>query len=97
VNFHVYIVFCKQGTKFICDLDAARNLNQHALFNAVPGFCFFIVNEHEPTMSFPQKNNYRRKFCFCAFNLGIGSNANLQMISILGLPPDSVFHLAGNG
>jgi hypothetical protein len=61
----------------------------------MPGL--FIVNEHEPAMAFPQKNNDSCKFRFQTFYLGVGADADLQAIAFLGLPADRVFNGLNDG
>ena len=67
--FHIYVVLRKQVTQVVRNFNTLGYLYQHPFFDAVLLACFFIVNEHESTMSFTKKNDHGCKFCFGAFYL----------------------------
>src|SRR5687768_15439922 len=91
VHFHVYIIPGKQWAKLIRNFNTLRYFYQHSFLDAVLLPRFFIVNEHESTMSFTKENNYSSKFSFGTFHLRVGANTNFQLETFVGLAFDSKF------
>ena len=50
------------------------------------------MDEHESSMSFPQKNNYSCKFCFRTFYLGVGADTYLEMKAFFCFTPYRLFN-----
>src|SRR2546423_210575 len=50
------------------------------------------MDKHEATMSFSQEYNNGCKFCFLAFNLRVGTDADFQTVSLFCFPFDCIFN-----
>jgi hypothetical protein len=53
---------------------------------------FLVVNEHETSMPFAEKNDDRGKFRFQTFYLGVGADADFQPVTLFGLAADRMFY-----
>src|ERR1700761_4173351 len=56
----------------------------------MPGL--FIVDEHETAVAFAEKNDHGGKLRLQSLDLGIGTDANLQVITFFGFASDRLFN-----
>jgi len=55
------------------------------------------VDEHESTMPFTKENNNRSELGFLTFDLGIGANADFEVIAFGGFAEDRLLYFFFDG
>ena len=90
MDFEADVIFIQEIAEFVGDVDGLPHFSDHPLTEAEGFVGFFIVDKHEPALLFPEENDDSGKLGGSAPHLGIGTNADLQTVTIFDLPFDGV-------